>query len=330
MKSNLEMIFWAFSISLLWGHSACAAAQDPELDLCKSKGVQSLECRSKAASLYRNNLKRIFPNMRVSVIDDTIVLADPDAFKREDNREVVRKADMGKVLCVFGFSKVRIETLTDDNTSVDASEFPLDCAGRAQVPNVNAATHNTSPVQSPFVIKGHTLGEGAADFLTREPKVQADIGECRKGKKAPKWTVSGDCDQLLAMAAGGSMVTPPTGILEERLDDRPHYSIASGILIKVRMSFFVGDDNLDEYNKLKSGLIGTYGTPTSETPTQYENAYGASYTGYDATWKLSNAVIHLSFFPGREPYCVIVVETPDAFKQRVSDEKAKGSIDPLK
>ena len=79
--------------------------------------------------------------------------------------------------------------------------------------------------KSAFVVKGHTLGESVGDFIVEEPRVQIDIAECGKGKKAPKSTASGDCDRLQAMAAGGSMVTPPIGFIEERLDNRPSRSL---------------------------------------------------------------------------------------------------------
>lgn len=308
------------------------AAQQTDNDVCKD--MHSAECRQRALTVVQDKFRAVQPKMQVSATGDTIIFADPKIFKKEEARKALWNATAGQgfeiQLCNFGFRKMRLGTLAG-NTVVDTTEYLLNCPAispESPVPSGVGLSQAADP--NPFVIKGHALGESIADFLVKEPKVQADVAECRRDKKPPAWTLSGNCNQLLALAAGGSMVVPPTGVLSERLDNAPHYAFSSGILIWVRFSYLVGDDNPDQYEKLKNGLAASYGPPRKETSSQYENAYGASYTGYQSLWLLENAAIQLQLFPGPEPYCVIIATMRSEFDRQAEGEKAKKAINPLK
>ncbi len=105
--------------------------------------MRSVECREKVARTAQSSFNRLLPNLSVRTMGDVIVLADPKAFaKQEDRRSfygIARAEGMEAQLCEFGFTKMRIESANASPDAKVGESYELRCPNFEEPPKAKTA-----------------------------------------------------------------------------------------------------------------------------------------------------------------------------------------------
>jgi hypothetical protein len=154
-----------------------------------------------------------------------------------------------------------------------------------------------------FEIKGHVIGESTADFLAKEPAVKGALDNCLAEQSNPKsrWYKhhKKECQGTILAFTGGS---------RGFLGGNPQWLFDGGKLVraymdstdsKVVISVLVSQGR-SEYHwpqAVLEELIGKLGQPTSDTPTEVQNGFGAKWTLHEFLWTPPGVIVSLDTYP---------------------------------
>lgn len=130
----------------------------------------------------------------------------------------------------------------------------------------NAQQSTAPPVSQ--TIKGHSIGESFADFLSKEPKTKTGLAACH----GPNEILSGffDCKSLLGAEKGtGSVLT----------DADADFRFVEGKLSEINL---LVNSTFDEAEKQAEEK---FGKPVSRESTPMKNGFGATWSNRSVIWQ---------------------------------------------
>jgi hypothetical protein len=166
-----------------------------------------------------------------------------------------------------------------------------------------------------LVIKGHTLGEGFTDTLTRSGEPSA-VDECRtflsthqkkesfaldKKGRLPKF------DSFRAQENVNAHIERCESVLNASTGARTHFFVKElgdgyfhdGKLVGVEIEFLnIADrDHQVSYDKVRDDGAQKYGKPSEEGTTTWQNGFGATWHPRYAMWITDTVVVHIEEGP---------------------------------
>ena len=194
----------------------------------------------------------------------------------------------------------------------------------------------TAPVQ--VKVENHLLGETAEQFFS-ESKEEVMLNACankdfgkinRSVKKTAKEYCAGLSNVRQRMIGGES------GDYKDELsaDDTKTttYVFAAGKFVAAEILFIAPDMTNNNQGKsfadVFSGLIATYGQPTSETVLPYHNVYGVSFERYQKLWLTESYAIQMDEQPSAHGWTKVNVSTRERYDKKKT-ESAKPPPNPL-
>jgi hypothetical protein len=114
-----------------------ARPQETAADVCATN-MRSVDCRKKVAGIIQANYSEAAPNMRIGVLGDVIVFADPKVFETQESRtsfhNLIQISGMEAQLCNVGFKKMRLESADAPREAIPGEEYDFRCPKPAEPP----------------------------------------------------------------------------------------------------------------------------------------------------------------------------------------------------
>lgn len=175
-------------------------------------------------------------------------------------------------------------------------------------------------------IKGHTIGESVTEFLSKEPAAKTGFDNCQRESENPKsrWYKKhrAECSSTLSVFSHGGR-----GLLP----GNPRWTLDAGKLVKVEM-----DNMLDNFDQSPADaladLIKKFGRPTDETPSEFQNGFGARWTTHLYVWSFPDAHVQLYVDPRPSSTYhsygswMLEAETAAEHQQKLAAKEAKAGV----
>ena len=188
-------------------------------------------------------------------------------------------------------------------------------------------------------IEDHSLGETAEQFFS-EAHEGMILSACAKKDfekvdRSIKKTAKEYCAWLTSVRQ--RMVSGESGQYKGEVSPdytkTTTYVFVAGKFVAAEI-LFTAPDLANNYQaksfaEILTGLKGTYGLPTSETITPYQNAYGVPYKRHQELWLAESYAIQVDEQPGSNGWTRVNVSTREMYDKLKAENATKPPPNPL-